>query len=185
MPKLFVIRHAQVCIVPSLPSHQWELSEEGAISARKIALQTDWEDASIIYHSPERKAMQTAAAIGIEKTLVLREEEDLRELEMNSGFLKKEDFQSKVGEYLMGKGDHDFEEYWSAQERIVNCVKNLVDRHKGSSLAIVSHGRILTAFYSFLLRRRLGVQEWQSIKMPDISVIDLETWMVIDGFLKE
>jgi broad specificity phosphatase PhoE len=58
----------------------------------------------------------------------------------------------------------------------------VVEAEAGKSVAVVSHGRILTVLYSYLLGHRLGEKEWQSISLPDLSVINLETNTVESGF---
>lgn len=81
-----------------------------------------------------------------------------------------------------GSNDPKLEDWNVANERIVNCVQDIVRTENGKSVVIVSHGRILILFFSHILKRRMTVDEWQSIRMPDLSVIDLDSWTVERGF---
>ena len=39
--------------------------------------------------------------------------------------------------------------------------------------------------FSCLFKRRMTVREWKSIQLPDLSVIDLDTWTVSRGFFSK
>ncbi|ARU63348.1 hypothetical protein CBW65_21940 [Tumebacillus avium] len=184
MSKLYVVRHAQVLIEPALPSPEWALSSEGVQSARELAKRESWQGVREIWHSPEPKAIGTARAIAEHAGLTMKQHEDLRELAFAAGYLTAEEFQARVGAYFQGgQDDPAFEPYVEAQARIVQAIQDIVAQADGKDVAIVSHGRILTVLYSYLLGRRLGPEEWRSIKLPDLSVIDTGTWRVERGFL--
>jgi 2,3-bisphosphoglycerate-dependent phosphoglycerate mutase len=182
VPKVYVIRHAQVQIDPQLPPHEWQLSDEAERSVQELVMKHTWTGVSAIYHSPERKAADTAAIIGDLLGLPTKVCPNLRELEMKTGFLSGDEFRRRVAEYLSGGNDPDFEDYNVAQKRIVNCLQAIIEAEAGKSVAVVSHGRILTVLYSYLLGHRLGEKEWQSIGLPDLSVINLETNTIESGF---
>ena len=93
-----------------------------------------------------------------------------------------EEFVRRVGAHFAGSNDPEFEDWNDATERIVNCVQRIVRNENGNSVATVSHPRILTVLFSHILKRRMTVDEWQSLRMPDLSVIDLDTWTVERGF---
>jgi 2,3-bisphosphoglycerate-dependent phosphoglycerate mutase len=180
--KLYIVRHAMVNVDAQVPASQWRLSADGIKATRELALRETWGDVNTVYHSPEPKAVETAKVIAEVIGASLQVEPDLRELAMNTGFLTTEEFDLRVGAYLDGAFDDAFEDYSEAQERIVTCVNRLVRDAQGQSIALVSHGRILTVFFSAILNRRLGYDEWKSIGLPDLSVVDTETWKVERGF---
>jgi broad specificity phosphatase PhoE len=183
MSHLYTVRHAQVQIDPAIPPHEWHLSAEGQASIAELSAKESWEGVSVIWHSPEPKAEQTARVIAERAGLEMRMHPDLRELAMETGFLSPEEFQARVAAYFSGAQEPDFEPYEDAKKRIVTCVHEIVAAAKGQSVAIVTHGRILNVLYSHLLGRRLGIGEWKSIKLPDLSVVDTKTWRVERGFL--
>ncbi|MCL6444335.1 MAG: histidine phosphatase family protein [Alicyclobacillus sp.] len=191
MPHLVVVRHAQVTIDPHVPPAQWHLSAEGEAAAAALAADPIWPTIHIIAHSPEPKAKATAHILSSMHSLPLTEEPDLRELEMDAGFLPTDVFLDRVGRFLEGEPDEAFEDYGAATDRIVQCVQRLLLAANGQSVAIVSHGRILTALFSHLLGRRLARQLWQSIRLPDLAVLDVgsptdvTTWRGVRGFFSD
>lgn len=182
MSMLYIVRHSIPAIDPTVAAEHWSLSDAGARAAQQLGELPCWQNVDIIYSSPEPKALQTAEAIARQWGTGVIIEYDLRELQMKPIWLDNVDFVKKVGDYLEGADDPDFEPYDQAQQRIVDCVKRLIQSHPDQSIAIVSHGRILVAFFSHLFGRRVGRQEWRSIKMPDLAVVDLAGSQVVSGF---
>lgn len=183
MAKLYIVRHAQVNIDFSVPSSQWVISEDGISATEDLVLNESWSEVRHIYHSPEPKAVATAHIIseltGI-KTTVMDGLHELRIPTINPA----EEFVRRVGTYLAGYPDPEFEDWDMATNRIVGCVQNIVSQANGNSVAMVSHGRILTVLFSHFLNRRMTVDEWQSIRLPDLCVLDLDTWTVERGFFQ-
>lgn len=184
MPKLFVIRHAQVNVDFDMPATQWNISAEGIASTRELALTESWEGVSRIYHSSERKAVSTAQIISEVSGIPTAVADGLGELTVPIIHPHKE-FVRRVGAYLAGYNDPEFEGWDEAAKRIVNYVQNIVRVEDGQSVAIVSHGRILSVLFSHILERRVTVDEWQSIRFPDLAVVDLDTWVIERGFMAE
>jgi 2,3-bisphosphoglycerate-dependent phosphoglycerate mutase len=54
-------------------------------------------------------------------------------------------------------------------------VKRIAREADRRSVVMVTHGRILTVFFSKWFGRRLTGEEWRSIQLPDLSVIDWTT----------
>ncbi len=184
MSMLYIVRHSIPATDPSVAAEHWPLSDAGIRAAQQLGELPCWQDVEIIYSSPEPKALQTAQEIARPWGTRVIVENDLRELQMKSVWLDNADFLKKVGDYLEGADDPDFEPYDQAQQRIVGCVQRLIQSHPGRSIAVVSHARILVAFFSHLFGRRVGRHEWRSIQMPDLAVVDLPKSQVVSGFLK-
>lgn len=184
MAKLYIVRHAHVNVDLTVPSSEWEISREGIHATKDLALAESWDEVSCIYHSPELKAVATARVISEVTGIPTTVEDDLYELRIPT-ITPTEEFIRRVGAYLAGFSDPEFEDWDDATTRIVGCVQNIVSEANGNSVLMVSHGRILTVFFSHLMKRRLSVTEWQSIRLPDLSVIDLDTWTVERGFFSD
>lgn len=181
MAKLYVVRHSQVNTDFSVPSSEWRISEDGIRATKDLAVSENWEGVYGIYHSPEPKAVETARIIGKFTGTPVKAMEDLHELRIPAISPAKE-FVRRVGAYLDGFPDPEFEDWEHATQRIIGCVQKIISEAQGRSVAMVSHGRILTVLFSHILRRRMSVTEWQSIRLPDLSVIDSDTWTVERGF---
>ncbi len=180
--KLLVVRHAQVVIEPEVAPERWNLSAEGETSARRLADDPDWADVGRIWYSPQPKTAQTARVIAAARGLPAEAAPDLAELTMDVGFLGTTEFERRVGAYLEGADDPVFEPYAAAEQRVTRCVRDILLRSAGQDAAIVSHGRILTVLFAALCGERLDREAWRSIRLPDLSVVDLTAGVVERGF---
>jgi len=61
-------------------------------------------------------------------------------------------------------------------------VTDILRESAGKAVMVVSHGLVITVLYSYLIGPGLDPNGWKSLKMPDLSVIDLDTCMVERGF---
>ena len=174
MAKVYVIRHAEVVVDPNLPSDQWELSPEAETSYRQISHGIEGTTASRIYHSPENKAYNTAKFISDLFGIPSETSFDPREVERTLRFILDDTFNLLITEYLEGRGAGSFEDYKTAQNRVTKCFSNIASKIHGRDLILVSHGLILTIFYSYLLQRQPNWIDWQNIGIPDLSIIDLD-----------
>lgn len=175
---LYVVRNSAVKVDAGALMADWKLSPEGVLLTIPIAEASFWAKVSIIYHGPELSSQQTARIISRRWQMPIEDEWELRELLVSPWSHRPDDvsgFSGPIHQHLLEDGKQ-------AELRVARCIKRLAKRHLGQSIAIVAQGRILTAFYSFLLGRSLGQTEWQSLHSPDLSVIDLSTWRVRQGF---
>lgn len=173
---LYVVRNSAVKVEAGALMADWRLSPEGVLLTIPIAEASFWARAAIIYHGPELSSEQTARIIARRWQMPTECEWDLREVLVAPWSHWQDDGSGRpVRQHLLEDGQQ-------AELRIARCVKRLAKRHAGQSFAIVTQGRILIALYSFLFGRKLGQTEWQSLCSPDLSVIDLQTWRVRQGF---
>ena len=180
--RLFVIRHAQPWLDPAVPPEQWRLAPEGVAATRELVRRWSWHGVAAIHHSPQPKTEATGRVMADVLHVPLLAADDLAELAMDAGFLGDEAFADRVGAFLEGGRDPAFEDYDRAQQRITACVTRLMVGAAGRDLAIVSHGRIITVLFSALTGERLGRKEWQSIAIPDLSLVDFGAGRVTAGF---
>lgn len=184
--KLFVVHHSKPLESTAFHPSQLPLSRSGVMLAVPLAEASFWDTVTTLYYSPEVAAAQTAELIGRRWPLQLHVEEKLSDMWIASGGLDRDSLAKIVGSHLEGSDSSPMlEDYDQAQQRIVHCVQRLAVRHAGENFAIMSHSRLITAFYSHLLGRRLGREEWLSLRTPDLSVIDLPDWVVSAGFFSD
>ncbi len=182
MSKIYTIRHAETQLVPNISSVDWELSNGATESVKHMLRDITFDDIRCIYHSPLIKAEATAKIISEIYGFEIRANECLREVERYFGFVSEETFRRRVNNYLSGFDSNHFERYDSAKERIITCIKNLVKESGGESFMVVSHGMILTILYSYLVGFTPAFVNWQKLKMPDLSIIDIEKEIIERGF---
>ncbi|WMT44642.1 MAG: histidine phosphatase family protein [Cuniculiplasma divulgatum] len=184
MAKIFVVRHAETEAVPNIPADQWKL-KDGSFDAIKTMMKgVDITDVQTIYYSPLVKAKHTALIISEFFGIALEERQCLREVERYFGFIDEETFRTRVLEYFSGCDDQNFESYSTARDRIISCLKSLIAGGPGKSILIVSHGMIISILYSHLLGVSKGYGDWQKIKMPDLSILDMDNNVVEKGFFQ-
>lgn len=181
MALLHLVRHGPTVVNPALPQDQWRLSTEGRQVVRNWAEGQSWRGVRQLYASPEVKAMETAAIIADVANIPVAMEEGLHELRVPF-MASRAEFLGRMEQYLAGFADPEFEPWEAAQERMGSAIRSMQERHAGESMAVVSHGRILTAYLSGLLHRRLTQRDWLAIQMPDVAVVDPETGHLVRGF---
>ena len=184
MAKIFVVRHGETEILSNLPSDQWKL-KDGSFDVIKTMLKdVDITDTHVIYYSPLAKAKDTAQIISEILGLSLVERQCLREVERYFSFVDKEIFETRLAEYFSGDNDRNFESIGNARDRIISCLKSLIAGSPGKSILIVSHGMIITLLYSHLLGVPLGYRDREKIRMPDLSILDMNNNVVEKGFFQ-
>ncbi len=172
MALLYLVRHGPTAVDPTLPQDQWHLSKEGVDVVRDWAKSQSWTGVDQLYASPELKARETADIVGEVAKVPVGIDEGLRELGVPF-IASRSQFLDRMERYLAGFPDPEFEPWEAAQERMASSIDTIQARHPGESIALVSHGRILTAFLSRILGRRLTRDEWLAIQMPDVAIVDL------------
>ena len=183
MPRLVLVRHAQVRLDPELAPERWELTAEGRAAADRLARLDLLAGVEAVVTSPEPKARATAepiaAAVGVE----LRVERGLREAERGAAPVDdRAAFVARVDAWLDGTPVPGWEERDAAAERIVACIERLLDGSSGD-LAVVSHGTVLSLYLARLRRQeRVALTDWEAIPLPAVAVVDpverriLESW---------
>ena len=69
-----------------------------------------------------------------------------------------------------------------AVERITRCVEGLVAAHPEQTLALVSHGLVMTLFLARLESRWPTVAEWRAVPEMGVAVVDTTTWRLVKGW---
>ncbi len=166
---------------PSVPSQKWELSREGQEAAGRLARSLATPPGPV-YSSPETKAAQTARLLADASGLDVDVEGDLREVEGRPWTNGRAEYEGIVGRYLRGEPVQDWEERREAQRRMVAVVQKVM-RLEGD-VFVVSHGLVLALCLSWLLRVEPGTlfPVWQTMRFPDLCVIDWETRAVVRPF---
>jgi broad specificity phosphatase PhoE len=180
---LYVIRHATPAIRPELPARDWGLSERGAAEAAVLASTAEGWGIEAVYSSSEAKARATALIIGDALGLAVHVVDAFDELRFPEWVGNADEFNELVRAVLEG-GTPALpkleplvdarmpERAEAAAERFAQGVR--IVEAGAMPAAVVSHGRILTAYVT----RTCGVDEpyefWRSIPMPGWTVIDLD-----------
>jgi broad specificity phosphatase PhoE len=174
MRQLFIIRHASPVVQPDAPARDWPLSERGIEEAGALArLARSWELAAI-YSSSEAKARSTALIIADQLGLFVNVVDGFDELRMPEWIPNADEFNDSVRAILTegAAQPRGAERAEQAAARFADGVE--IVTHGAFPAAIVSHGRVLTAW----LARTIGLDDpyetWRTLPMPGWACIDLD-----------
>jgi broad specificity phosphatase PhoE len=177
MALLYLIRHAHVQMAGAAAEH-WPLSEKGRREAGTLARQDFWREVGTIFSSPEPKALQTAKPAARRWDIPLEIADCLQELRRPRLIPDYE----KVIARLLAEPETSVANLESAvqvAERVTHCIEALVTTHPEQTLAVVSHGLILTIFLAQLEDRWPTVDEWRAVPSPGVAIVDTTTWHLI------
>lgn len=180
MVQLILIRHAQPEIQPDKPAREWTLSSQGREQAVLLAqtLKTKNIMPKVIITSDEPKAIQTGMML--EKTWGKPRLALPNLHEHPRPFV--EDFEAKVAQFFANPRELVFgtETANQAHARFTDAVKAALNQYPDQSLAIVTHGTVMTLF----ICRLMGLDPfpfWQSLKLPDYKILSLPEMRLIDA----
>lgn len=183
-PKLIFIRHAAVEIDPNVSSREWRLSDNGRSTTRYLAPQIASHNPARIITSEEPKAAVTGQIIADALGIPWQTAPNLHEHERSSVgyFESKEDFVTAVSHFFTHPNQLIFgdETANQARERFDTAVHALLAANPNDTLAIVTHGTVLTLFLA-RYNQFDPVPFWQTLKLPDLIVVNLPNFTFHDS----
>jgi broad specificity phosphatase PhoE len=170
-------------MVTGLLASQWRLSDEGRRRCEPLADRLAAYDLVTVVSSEEPKAVQTgqivAEALGLAFEAVPGLHEHERAVVKSIG--SKEAFQAQVvrlfehpGELVLGHETAD-----QAHSRFAAAIADVIERHPSGSLAVVTHGTVLTLFVA----RANGLDPvpfWKRLGLPSFVVLTLPSFSLVE-----
>ena len=174
MRPVYFIRHASPTIQPNVPAEEWTLSERGVEEARRLAQVAATWGLAAVYSSAEPKAQATALIVGDAAALPVHVVEGLQELRFDRWIPNADEFSEMIRRIFEQPAGsvHGAERVDAAAARFASAIELLDEREFPA--AIVSHGRILTAYLAQLLRLDDPFTLWRSIPMPGWVRVNLD-----------
>jgi broad specificity phosphatase PhoE len=178
---LYLIRHAQTRPT-ALPVETWPLSDLGLLQAPRLAEQPFWQDVHIICTSVEPKAIQTAQIVAERHDLPVEPNFDLRELRRPGDPVG--DYESVVRQVLENptRSVNGWEPAGEAQTRIMTAVERLLMLHENKTLAVVSHGLVLTLYLAYLTDTQPTLDLWRGLSFASATLVDPDARQVLAHF---
>ena len=178
---LYLIRHAQ-SQQTALPIETWPLSDVGRRQAQRLAELPFWQDVQIICTSVEPKAIQTAQIVAAQHELPIEPVFDLRELRRPGDLVG--DYETAVRQALENPtaSVNGWEPAGEAQTRIITAIERLLMLHQDKTLAVVSHGQVLTLYLAYLTDVQPSLDLWHSIPFASAIQVDPEALQIIAHF---
>lgn len=173
---LLFVRHSAVQRNPEIPSREWPLSEDGRSRTRQIAPRLIPHNPTRIITSDEPKARETGQIIANELGLPWQPAANLHEHDRQGApfFTSKEAFETAVAHFFNNLDTLVFgnETANQAFERFDTAVHHLIAAYPGDTLAIVTHGTVLTLFLA-RYNQFAPIPFWQKLQLPDLFVVSL------------
>ena len=165
---LYFLRHAETKIKPEVPAREWNLTKVGRLSTQELVESQTFDKIDGIIHSSEKKAKQTANYFAKAFNVETYELPEIDELKRNhEGTLTNEEYRARVRATLTN-WEHN-EPGWESGETALSRFKEGVRRinimFHDMNILVVSHGLVLTLFFSDLTNlRNIAYERWAQLK---------------------
>jgi len=156
----------------------------GIQQAQRLAELPFWSDVQLICSSIEPKALQTAQFAAERHNLPVEPVFDLRELRRSNGLTSVEAYQAVVREALENpaRSVHGWEPAGEAQTRVMTAIERLLMLHEDKTLAVVSHGLVLTLYLADLTDTAPTLDLWKSLPFASAVQVVPETRIILNRF---
>ncbi|HEX2973444.1 MAG TPA: histidine phosphatase family protein [Tepidisphaeraceae bacterium] len=182
MRKLILIKHAKPAVIPEMPSHRWELSQEGQRQCEPLAGKIRPHLPELVIASEEPKAAQTGQILARLLGKPFQTAAGLHEHDRsNVAHIAPRDFLSWMAMFFQDRQSRAFgkESAAEAEARILVAVDDVLAAHPQGNLAVVTHGTVL----SLLIAARTGEDPYQlyrKMALPSYIVFALPDWTVVE-----
>lgn len=181
---LLLIRHSAVQRSQETPSREWPLSDDGRSRTRQFAPQLIPYNLTRIFTSEEPKARETGQIIANELGLPWQTAPDLQEHSRENApfFISQEGFETAVARFFNNPDQLVFgnETANQALERFDTAVHRLITDYPEDTLAIVTHGTILTLFVTHYNTQIDPLTFWQNLSLPCKIILSLPTLTLLE-----
>lgn len=186
MSLLYLIRHPLTAPDPARPASTWGLAPEGEAQVAALCEAAFWRHVSAVYTSTHGKTRVVGAmareAFGLPVTALPGLDEAQRDVwiapesfhEVQARFLAEPDRAPVAG----------WESAQAASDRFMQAMAALLDRHDpGESVAVVSHGTVLTLYLAALRDEPPTLESWRAIGFAAVCAVDRATMQPVTPFL--
>ena len=167
----YFIRHTQVNVDPNVPSTEWQVSEHGRIQTQTLSTLIEKPPTRILT-SHEPKAVITGELLGKIWNIPAQVFPNLHEQVRGDNFFVNDhdEWLNMVADYLRFPNEHrlGMESAVQAASRMETAVLAAQTQFPDDILALVSHGRILTAFLAKHNPSLDAVAYWQALTLPAV-----------------
>ena len=182
MRALYLIRHASPNVQPNVPAVDWTLSDRGIAEAERLGETARSWGLRALYTSTESKAKATALIVGEACGLGAAVVQGLEELRFDEWIGNADAFSDAVKSILehpeaVVRGA----ERGSAAAARFAAAMQIVEQGDLPA-AVISHGRVLTAYLAELLHLDDPFALWRSIPMPGWALLDLDAPRLVKEF---
>ena len=169
------LRHAKT--VPDLDKHatKWSIDEKSHVELEKLSKETIFKKVELIYSSKEQKAIQTAKPFSETLNIEIQILQGLEELQRGASYLSKEDFE-KLKRTKLEERDSSLDGGETANEcleRFASTIKKIDSLHENKHILIVSHGTVLSLYFSHLKNDFSNIFEyWKNMPFCSVGIVE-------------
>ena len=178
MGKLFLIRHAKTKVDPSVDSKLWRLEPNAKDACQDLAERLKGEGLTRIITSDMLRAEETGKFIADYLNIPYQSAPNLHEHERTGvPFVGEETWLKTLTNFFQNQDELIFgtETATQARERFDQAVREVLKRYPDETLAICSHGTVMSLFIAHYNPVNL-LEFWQDLKMPDVVVISRDSF---------
>lgn len=164
---VYMVRHCQSSPSTTVAECDWPLSEVGNAQAKALVSLLSSLKIEHVFSSPFLRCVSTIAPFALAHKIEVFKEPRLRERKIAPPNVL--DFSD-----VWPRSWADFsyalegcEDSWTCQKRMVQAVGEIVERHRGRTLAICSHGSAIGLFMNHV-RSNFGIEEASKIRTPEV-----------------
>jgi broad specificity phosphatase PhoE len=186
---LILVKHAMPELNDNLPAKEWVLGEKGKKQAEKfskfIAENLDFD--TVIYSSPEPKAMATAQILSEKLNASIELEKNLKELDRPVLNIVSEEVHNDRNEAIFENpgeaviGDESANEALARFEKGIKEVmtKPLVDSMKDERI-VVTHGTVMSLFLSKYNSELQAFDVWKTLSCPSYAIVSIPDFKILE-----
>src|SRR5258708_29268945 len=186
MPNLYRIRHPKTHVAPARQPHEWVLSEQGRSQVRKLNEAPFWKTVRALYSSNQPKAIEAAKVIGKTHEIEIIALPGLAEVWRGKEvYLSAAEYDNVLARFfsLPHFSIEGWERATNALARFSETVKYLIDQHPGKSVAILSHGTILTLYTAMLDHQNPTLERWREIGFATVAAVEIASMLLVSSFI--
>jgi broad specificity phosphatase PhoE len=183
MRKLIFIRHSAVAKDPNISPHDWSLSEDGRSRTHALLPRLTTYTPTRFITSHEPKAMETGQILADVLGKPCTTAPGLQEHDRvgTPYYANQAEFEKIISRLFTHPTELVFgnETAEQARTRFTQAIHTLLAQHPTDTLAIVTHGTVLTLFLAHHNPHLDPISFWQQLKLPDFVVVTLPDMAVI------
>ena len=181
---VIMVRHSLPTIIPNLPAKEWRLSAIGRRRCIRLAERLRSHSPQVVVSSTEPKALETAQIVGELLDIPVETRERLHEHERPDVqfFEDRAEFEARVARFfaepdrlVLGRETAD-----QAHIRFSRAVENAVETHPSKTVAISTHGTVMT----LLVTRANDLDPfsfWSQLGLPAFVILGLPGYKLASG----
>ena len=182
--RLLLVRHGRSEMNAQRRAQGWldsPLDEVGRAQARAVARRLQQEPPRILYTSPLSRARETAEIIAQALGVPLAVDDRLKERGLGAiSGLTREEIEERFPEWIQRwrenpewvppPGGEGPEVFW---ERVVGVFEEIVARHPGQVVGVVSHGGVIGTYLTHLVGAERGTRSPFALANGSLSIVEL------------